>query len=521
MTAKTAKEYADEWKSLPWKSFQKTLFRLQHRIYKARQRGDYNSVKRLQSLLIGSSCSKYLAVRQVTQLNTGKKTAGIDGVSSLSPKERMLLAADLGSMSSWEHRKLRRVFIPKANGKTRPLGIPTVRDRAMQCLIKYALEPVYEAYSSDGSFGFRPGFSTWDVQSRIFQNLKSNSKGYEKSILELDIESCFDEISHQKLMSLVTLPGVAKRFLHSALRAGVLNERDKNLKGTPQGGVISPLLCNIALHGVEDLHNEWVYRSRWHQKGLRYADDMIFILKKGEDGNNLLNKVKDFLQTRGLKAQEAKTRLVSSTTGFDFLGWHFRVKTKNNKFVSYPSSKNRLTLINKIKTVMKDTRYKLVDRVKMVKTIYRGWWNYHQYCDMSQINLWSIRKWTYRYIRKNTKLSEKEISDHTSSIFNGHTYIVNRHAGLRGTMSIYDGNFAFWSKRNSKLYTGPTLSAFKKQGYRCNSCNLKFSTADRIELHHIDGNNKNFKSNNLEALHRSCHHYQLVHREKLLQRKRR
>ena len=519
MTARTLKSYADEWKSLPWKQFQKVHFRLQHRIYKAKKRGDVGSVKRLQSLLIGSKCSKYLAVRQVTQLNTGKKTAGVDGISSLNPKERMLLAADLGSMKGWKHRKLRRVYIPKSGGKRRPLGIPTIRDRAMQCLVKFALEPVYEAYASDGSYGFRPGHSTWDVQSRIFQNLKSNSKGSSKSILEIDIKSCFDEIKHESIMSQVTLPNVAKSFLYSALTAGVLNERNITSKGTPQGGVISPLLCNIALHGVEDLNNEWVYRSKWHQKGLRYADDMIFILNEGECGETLLNKVKDFLQVRGLKAQEAKTRLVSSKDGFDFLGWHFKVKPKNNKFVSYPSSKNRKAMVANIKAVMRNTRYKLIDRLKMVKTIYRGWWNYHQYSDMSQINLWSINKWIYKYVRKNSSMSGKEVIEHSKAIFNEHTYKVNRYPAIRGTKSIYDGDLAYWSKRSSRLYTEPLSTALKNQAYRCNSCGLRFSTVDRIELHHIDGNDKKHKLNTVEALHRSCHQHQPIHREKLMQRK--
>jgi RNA-directed DNA polymerase len=177
MTVKTDNAYADEWKLLPWKKFQKNLFRLQHRIFKAAKEKDYNSVKCLQSLLLGSKCSKYLAVRQVTQLNAGKKTAGVDGILLLNPKERLQLVIELNSMKSWKHRKLRRVYIPKANGKQRPLGIPTINDRAMQCLVKYALEPVYESYASDGSYGFRPGHSTWDIQNRLFQNLKYNCNG--------------------------------------------------------------------------------------------------------------------------------------------------------------------------------------------------------------------------------------------------------------------------------------------------------------------------------------------------------
>ena len=223
MTATTLKVCADEWKKLPWKQFQKNLFRLQHRIFKATKKNDFNSVKRLQSLLLGSKCSKYLAVRQITQLNA----AGVDGVKILNPKERLQLVAELDTMREWKHQKLRRVYAPQPNGKQRPLGIPTIRDKAMQCLVKYALEPVYENYASDGSYGFRPGHSTWDLQTHLFQNLKSNSNGFKKTILELDIEGCFDNISHEKMLSLTILPGVVKKFLRSALEAGVLKEYDK------------------------------------------------------------------------------------------------------------------------------------------------------------------------------------------------------------------------------------------------------------------------------------------------------
>lgn len=518
MTAKTLQDCADEWKALPWKKFQKNLFRLQHRIFQAAKNNDFDSVKRLQSLLLGSKCSKYLAVRQVSQLNTGKKTAGIDGVKLLNPKERLQLVTELDSMKEWKHRKLRRVFIPKPNGKQRPIGIPTIKDRAMQCLVKYALEPVYESQASDGSFGFRPGHSTWDVQNRLFQNLKSSANGHTKNILELDIEGCFDNINHQKLLELVTLPGVAKKFLRSALEAGVLKERDKTEVGTPQGGVISPVLCNIALHGVEDLNNAKIKGQKF-QRGLRYADDMVFIVMSGENRNHLLKKVKDFLQTRGLKAEETKTRIVSSVQGFDFLGWHFRVKAKNHKFVCYPSSKNRRQMINKMKSTLKDTRYKMKDRIKRLKVIYRGWWNYHQFSDMGQINLWSIRYWVYKYLKKSTKMDSNERIKHSVSIFNGHSYRVNRHSATRGDKSVYDGDLIYWSRKNSKYYTGPLAKALKSQGYRCNACNLRFAGEDWIELHHKNGDNSDFKLSNVEALHRSCHQHQPVHRQVLLKRK--
>ena len=518
MTVKTVNVYADEWKSLPWKEFQKNLFRLQHRIFKAAKKNDVQSVKRLQSLLLGSKSSKYLAVRQVTQLNAGKKTAGVDKVKSLTPKERLHLVTELDHMRGWKHRQLRRVFIPKANGKLRPLGIPTLRDRAMQCLVKYALEPVYESYASDGSYGFRPGHSTWDVQHRLFQNLKSNANGFRKTILELDIEGCFDNISHQSMLSLITLPGVAKTFVRSALEAGVLKERDKTLVGTPQGGVISPVLWNIALHGVEDLNNAKIKGQKF-QRGLRYADDMVFIVMPGESGRQLLEKVETFLNSRGLKADKAKTRIVSPIEGFDFLGWHFRVKAKNHKFVCYPSTKNRKQMIMKIKSSLKDSRYKIEKRLEKIKTIYRGWWNYHQFSDMGQINLWSIQRWVYKYLRKSTKMGDSERTKYCDSIFAGHSYRVNRHFAVRGDRSVYDGDLVYWAKKNAKQYTGPLATALKSQGYRCNSCGLRFTGTDWIELHHKNGENSDFKRSNVEALHRTCHQHQPVHREILLKRK--
>lgn len=448
MTVKTLKAYTDEWKKLPWKKFQQNLFRLQHRIYKAAKRYDDDSVKRLQSLLLGSKSSKYLAIREITHINPGKKTAGINGIKFLNPKEGLHLLNDLNSIRTWKHRKLRSVYIPKPNGKKRIFGIPTINDRTMQCLVKFALEPVYEAHASDG---FRPLKSTWDVQNLLFQNLKSNSNDYKKTILELDIEGCFDNICHNKMLNLATLPGSAKRFLKTALKAGILKERNHTLLGTPQSNIISPLLCNIALHGIEDLNNSKITGQNY-QSGLRYADDMVFILQPNECGVTLINKVIDFLSSRGLKANESKTRFISPLLGFDFLDWHFKVKRKNYKFVCYPSQKNRKQIISKIKTLLKDSRYKIEDRLKMLKIVYHDWWNYHQFSDMGHINLWSIQIWVYRYLRKSTKMLSKEIIKHLDSTFNGHTYSVNRYSAIRGDRSIYKGDLVYWAKKNSKLY---------------------------------------------------------------------
>nr|QWL15281.1 group II intron reverse transcriptase/maturase [Ulva lacinulata] len=514
MTDKTTKFYTDEWKGLPWNKFQKNLYRLQHRIYKAAKENDKESIKSLQTLLVGSKCAKYLAARQVTQLNMGKRSAGVDGISKLNPKQRIQLAADLNQLNNWKHEKLRRVYIPKDNGDKRPLGIPTIKDRAMQCLLKYALEPVYEASASNGDFGFRPGHSTWDIQKYIFSNLNSSAKGYKKTIVEIDISKCFDNINHEKLMDLVILPRGLKNALRSALEAGVLTEREKTTSGTPQGGVISPLLANIALHGVEDLQNEKVSSTKSMQRGFRYADDMVFILKEGEDPNKLLLKINEFLKERGLNVNEAKSQTVPATKGFNFLGWHFLVKPGNNKFVSFPSKKNHNAMKMKVKNTVKDTRYPLKDRLLMVKTIYRGWFNYHRYCDMSQLNLWSLHNWVYKYLRKSSKMPQNEIIEHVRDIFTGHNQKVNGFIACKGSKSVYDNDWLYWAKRNNKRFTGPLLTTVVRQDYRCNSCNSWFSTEDLIELHHKDGNNKNNNSANLAALHRHCHQYESIHGEK-------
>ena len=509
----TKENFVEKWKELPWKNFEKNLFRLQHRIYKANLENDTNRVYRLQSLILGSSCSRYLAVRQVTQLNMGRKTAGVDGKSLLTPKHRLELADELKNLANWKHQDLRRVYIPKPNGEQRPLGIPTIKDRAMQCLVKYALEPVYESIASKGSYGFRPGRSTWDIQTNIFLNLQSTSKGYTKSILELDIEKCFDKIDHNKLMSMIKLPRHSKKFLWSALRAGVLNERFTTTEGTPQGGIISPLLCNIALHGIEDIWNETICKTRIHQRGLRYADDLIYFIKPNEDVHLLRNKIDKFLAERGLNVKESKTKLVKSTEGFDFLGWHFKVKIKNNKFVSYPTSKSRSQLINKIKTTMKDTRYTLDQRLKKVKTIYTGWWNYNKYCDMRQINLWSIQEWAENYVKRHSKMARKERIETMKSIFTGHTFHVNAHVSVAGNKSPYNNDWFYWAKRRCKRYSGPLLRTSIKQQFKCYDCGNPFRSNDIIELHHLDGNNKNNKMYNFVALHRYCHHHQKVHSE--------
>jgi RNA-directed DNA polymerase len=263
-----------EWKDLPWKQFQRQTFKLQTRIYRASGRGDTKTVHRLQRLLMKSWAARCLAVRKVTQDNRGKKTAGVDGVKALYPHQRLALARTLAPAATG--RPVRRVWIPKP-GKTeqRPLGIPTMRDRAAQTLVRFALEPEWEARFEPNSYGFRPGRSCHDATQAIFDGVRFRAK----YALDADIAACFDRISHQALLDkLGTFPAL-RRVIRGWLTAGVMDGPDlfPTDEGTPQGGAISPLLANVALHGLEThLRASFPASHRgdryWTPLVVRYAD---------------------------------------------------------------------------------------------------------------------------------------------------------------------------------------------------------------------------------------------------------
>ena len=306
----TATTKRESWRVLPWKQFQKNLFRLQRRVYKAILVGDTRKATSLQRLILKSTAARAMAVRQVTQLNAGKKTSGVEGIASLKHEERLELIKEIGSIgSNWHHQKLKEIPIPKKDGTIRTLKVPAMADRAWQCLAKYALEPAHEATFHARSYGFRTGRGTHDAQKILFLNLRSQCKGIEKRVIELDIEKCFDRISHTSIMERLIAPKGLKLGIFRCLKAGVNPEYPE--QGTPQGGVVSPMLANIALNGIEEIH-----------QSVRYADDMVIILKPKDDAKAILDKISQFLAERGMKVSEKKTKLTATTDGFDFLGWH-------------------------------------------------------------------------------------------------------------------------------------------------------------------------------------------------------
>ncbi|NEP37164.1 MULTISPECIES: reverse transcriptase domain-containing protein [Moorena] len=493
---------SDLWKSQSWKKHQQNLFRLQKRVYKAVRSGDLKKARSLQKLILKSRSAQLLAVRQVSQLNKGKKTAGVDGQLSLNYRQRAELVETLNDHASdWKHNRLREIPIPKKNGKVRMLKIPTLADRAWQCLIKYALEPAHEATFSANSYGFRTGRCAQDVQKRLQLHLKSDCNGITKRVIELDIKKCFgrrprfanDRISHSSIMKRLIAPASIKLGIFRCLKAGINPGFPE--QGTPQGGVVSPLLANIALNGIEEIHTS-----------LRYADDMVIILKPKDNAEKIMNKIKNFLAERGMEINEEKTKLTKTTDGFDFLGWKFRVQ-QNGKFRSIPSAENFAKLRDKVKAIINSSNYGAELKAKKLAPIVRGWRNYHSSCDMSNSRdtLWFISKTAHRKFRKEKKVSRYRATKLCNKAFPKVGYKQNQHVNVKGTKSPYDGDLVYWSNRNSQLYSGATSDALKKQNHSCGHCGLRFKEDQTVHLHHIDGNHDNWKKKNLLAVHQSCH----------------
>lgn len=487
---------SESWKNLQWKQFRKNLFRLQKRVYKAIRDGDTRKAKSLQKLILKSTSARLLAIRQVTQLNAGKKTAGIDGQASLTFEQRLKLSEELREKASnWYHRSLRKIPIPKKDGKTRILKIPTIADRAWQCLAKYALEPAHEATFHARSYGFRPGRSAHDAQKFLFNNLRSYCHGIEKRVIELDIEKCFDRISHSAIMERLVAPKAIKIGIFRCLKAGVNPEYPE--QGTPQGGVVSPLLANIALNGIEDIH-----------QSVRYADDMVIILKPNDNAEIILEKISQFLAQRGMKVSEQKTKLTASTDGFNFLGWHFKVQG-NGKFKCVPSVDNFKAFRQKVKRIVNSSNYGSTVKALKLAPVVRGWRNYHRFCKMdgSRFSLWHINNRTFKVFKKETKQDKESALKLIQQAFPSVPYSENKHVNVKGDLSPFNGDLTYWSERNSKLYEGETSKALKRQNHECGYCGLKMLEAEKVHLHHVDGNHNNWKPKNLLALHESCHDY--------------
>ncbi|UYP48205.1 hypothetical protein NEF87_004490 [Candidatus Lokiarchaeum ossiferum] len=376
------------WSKIDWISVCSYVERLQDRIYIATEKKEFRTVKNLQKLAIRSHYVKLYAIRNVTQLNSGRKTPGIDGITCLNNKERESLyeivkTFSYSSIKSYHPKPVKRIEIPKANGKLRPIGIPTVFDRVIQMLVKIALEPEFEQKFHQNSFGFRPGRCCQDAVEVINYTIRYGKGEY---ILNADITGCFDNIAHSTLLSELH---VFKPLVKKWLKAGVLinNRKYGTEKGTPQGGIISPLLTNIALNRLDYLFNRKIsYRGKEYQTTLvRYADDIVIL----STSKNFLVRIKDVLAKtllrQGLTLNTNKTVLIHKSEGFKFLGFHFIQHPYKTLWIQ-PEKASVQRMLHKLKV--------LLDSHKQIKSdalIYAlnkrilGWARYYQYCRINGI----------------------------------------------------------------------------------------------------------------------------------------
>lgn len=362
------------WGKFPWKKYQTKVEKIQRSIYHEAKCDNWKQVRDLQRLLLHSWAAKAIAVKKITQINEGKRTAGLDGRTFDSDEARLELLSEIDTKflfsSKYKPTPIRRVYIPKPDGSKRPLGIPTIKDRIYQELCKMALETEWESKFHQYSYGFRPGRGCQDAIETIKRLIQTGHT----HILDADLHGCFDNLSHEHILN--QLPPTFKNVVKKWLKTDVVNigQLEKQEAGTPQGGVISPLLANIALDTLDHVIND-----RRGIKLIRYADDFL-VMSRTE---RMLNEAKDrlllLLEKVGPSLNETKTVITTPKNGFSFLGFHF-VKYPRRSLWVQPDKKRVQRFLRKLKD--------LIWTHKQVKTMYliaglnsriRGWTNYYRF----------------------------------------------------------------------------------------------------------------------------------------------
>jgi RNA-directed DNA polymerase len=532
-----------QWHQIDWSQAHRNVRRLQARIVKATKQGRWGKVKALQWLLTHSLSGKVIAVKQVTE-NQGKKTPGVDGETWSTPEAKTTAVKSL-KRRGYQPKPLRRVCISKSNGKKRPLGIPTMRDRAMQALYLLALDPVSETLADRNSYGFRKGRSTHDAIEQCFTVLAKGKSP--RWVLEGDIKGCFDNISHEWMVANIPMD---KAILRKWLKAGVI-EKGKLFpteQGTPQGGIISPTLANIVLDGLEE-HLKRAIRPKWSNGNVifnpminlvRYADDFIITGSTPEVLERAKEVVQEFLRERNLSLSEKKTRIVHIETGFDFLGQNVRMY--GGKLLIKPSKDAVKKALTKVRCTIQEN--KAVNQeilIGLLNPIIRGWVNYHRYSVAGKTfsrfdhEVWqALWQWaTRRHNKKGARWVRSRyfhtIGDRTwafaskTEAVNGRQWKklvhatdtkIKRHRKIKAEANPYDPDWEIYFEEQLKLRMGVELLAsrnawrlWQNQNGLCLECSELITPETGWHVHHVVYRVHGGKDilSNLSLIHPNCH----------------
>ena len=542
-TAANGPDRQTDWDCVDWRKANRIVRNLRQRIFRASREGNHRTVQSLQKLMLRCASNRLLSVRRVTQINAGKYTPGVDQVVVKTPAARGKLVDDLSSYQPWRAKPARRVYIPKANDKLRPLGIPVVTDRCIQAMVKQALEPAWEAQFEGSSYGFRPGRSCHDAMSRIYQIAKST--GTKPWVIDADIVGAFDHIDHEHLLRTIgPVPG--RELIRQWLKAGYVEDGvvHDTPAGTPQGGVISPLLANIALHGMEQALGANQHRRRGARPSrgvVRYADDFVVFCETREDAEACIRLLTDWLKERGLALSGEKTRIVHLTEGFDFLGFtvrRYQTQTTRSgyKLRITPSKASGAKLRDRLKAEWNALRGNDAETVvRRLNPIIKGWANYFrpQLATKTFHNLdhWMFgraqrytrwqhprKSWAWCKARYWGRLNPKRNDTWVFGNKQTGRYLQKfswtgskRHILVRGTSSPDDPDLQrYWQQRNKTgalLLRPSDAKIARAQDMRCPVCKESLFNGEETHKHHHQpkalGGTDEYR--NLVLVHRYCH----------------